>query len=65
MMESQRLIEALGWEEEKGKQFLIDNYGKKGRQLLTNEEFANFVNKLQSMQANYDDEVGYWEDVPS
>lgn len=65
MMESQRLIEALGWKEEKGKQFLIDNYGKKGRQLLTNEEFANFVNKLQSMQANYDEEVGYWEDVSS
>ncbi len=42
----------------------MDNYGKKGRHLLTDAEFIDFINKLESMQAP-DDEVGYWpDDVP-
>jgi len=64
MSQSQKLIEALGWTAAQGKQFLMDNYGKKGRQLLTDSEFVDFVNKLQSMQLD-DEEVGYWtDDVP-
>lgn len=64
MVESQQLIEKLGWTLEQGKQFLIKNYGKKGRQLLTDKEFHDFVEKLKSMQPEVDGEDGYWEDVP-
>lgn len=65
MMESQKLIETLGWTAAQGNQFLIDNYQKKGRQNLTDAEFVDFVNKLQSQQP-YDEEVGYWpeDEVP-
>ncbi|MBD2458350.1 hypothetical protein H6G80_30320 [Nostoc sp. FACHB-87] len=62
MIESQKLIEVLGWNQEQGKKFLLEHYGKKGRQLLTDAEFVDFVDKLQSMMP--DDEVGCWEDVP-
>lgn len=64
MMQSQQLIEALGWNQEKGKQYLMESYGKKGRQQLTDAEFVDFVRKLQGMQSNLDDEVGDWEDIP-
>ncbi|HEY9801764.1 MAG TPA: DUF5895 domain-containing protein, partial [Leptolyngbyaceae cyanobacterium] len=64
MMESQRLVEILGWTPEQGQQFLIKNYGKKSRQSLTNKEFHDFVGKLKSMQPEFDEEVGYWEEPP-
>lgn len=63
MMQSQQLIETLGWNQEKGKQYLMENYGKRGRQMLSDAEFVDFVRKLQGMQSNLDDEVGEWEDV--
>ncbi|MCC5640983.1 DUF5895 domain-containing protein [Nostoc sp. CHAB 5844] len=47
MSQSQELIAALGWTQTQGQQFLIENYGKKGRQNLTDAEFVDFVNKLQ------------------
>ncbi|MBD2440601.1 DUF5895 domain-containing protein [Nostoc sp. FACHB-110] len=61
MSQSQQLVSALGWTPTQGQQFLMDNYGKKGRHLLTDAEFVDFINKLESMQAP-DDEVGYWSD---
>ncbi|MBD2504848.1 hypothetical protein H6G83_30330, partial [Anabaena azotica FACHB-119] len=66
MMESQRLVENLGWTSERGQQFLMQQYGKKGRQSLTEYEFHDFIEKLKSMQPQpeFDDEVGYWEDAP-
>jgi hypothetical protein len=64
MMESQRLVDILGWTPELGQQFLMDNYGKKSRQSLTIKEFQDFVGRLKSMQPEIDDEVGYWDEAP-
>ncbi|MBD2504701.1 hypothetical protein H6G83_29545, partial [Anabaena azotica FACHB-119] len=64
MMESQRLVEQLGWTSQQGQQFLMQQYGKKGRQSLTEYEFHDFIEKLKSMLPEVDDEVGYWEEPP-
>jgi hypothetical protein len=41
-------IERLGWTTEQGREYLIKNYGKLGRALLTEEELLDFLRYLES-----------------
>jgi hypothetical protein len=48
MQESAQLIKQLGWNEDYARNYLLSNYSKRGRQLLTDEEFVDFVKRLKS-----------------
>ena len=41
-------MERLGWTPPQGREFLIRNYNKRGRTLLTEEELLDFLQHLQS-----------------
>ena len=41
-------MERLGWTPPQGREFLIQNYNKRGRTLLTEEELLDFLQHLQS-----------------
>ncbi|BAY85700.1 hypothetical protein NIES267_52010 [Calothrix parasitica NIES-267] len=40
-------MERLGWTPQKGREFLIETYGKRGRTLLTQAELLDFLRYLQ------------------
>ena len=46
--ESSSLLKSLGWTNEQGRNYLIQTYGKRSRQLLTDEEFVDFFDYLRS-----------------
>ncbi len=41
-------IKRLGWTQEQGRQYLLENYGKKSRHLLSDEELIEFLSYLKS-----------------
>jgi hypothetical protein len=41
-------IKRLGWTNEQGKQYLLQTYGKRSRQLLSDEELLEFLHYLES-----------------
>ncbi|ACC81186.1 hypothetical protein [Nostoc punctiforme] len=47
LAESDRLIADLNWSASQGKEYLLKNYSKVGRSLLTDAELLDFVGKLQ------------------
>ena len=47
-------MQRLGWNEEQGRQYLIDTYNKKSRLHLTDEELLEFWNHLKSLPAVLD-----------
>lgn len=46
------LMSSLGWSAEDGVNYLQDAYGKKSRQLLTDEELLSFENALKTLKVN-------------
>lgn len=42
-------MKTLGWDKEKGKQYLINTYGKKSRLQLTDDELIQFSNELKNL----------------
>ena len=41
-------VKRLGWTNQQGKDYLLQTYGKRSRQLLTDEELLDFLNYLES-----------------
>ena len=41
-------MERLGWSENEGKKFLLENYGKTSRQLLTDDQLVDFLEKMEA-----------------
>jgi hypothetical protein len=41
-------LSRLGWDNKKGRDFLLETYGKRSRQLLTDEELLDFLERLES-----------------
>jgi hypothetical protein len=41
-------LKRLGWTSEQGRNYLIETYGKRSRQLLSDEELLEFLHYLQS-----------------
>ncbi|NET54955.1 MAG: hypothetical protein F6K47_01740 [Symploca sp. SIO2E6] len=44
-------VKRLGWTNQQGKDYLLQTYGKRSRQLLTDEELLDFLNYLESQPA--------------
>jgi hypothetical protein len=49
LQESSTLIGQLGWSNDQGVAYLLENYSKKSRQLLTDDELVDFVDKLKAL----------------
>lgn len=45
-------LERLGWSADQGRSFLVQNYGKKSRQLLSDEELLHFLRHLESQPSS-------------
>ena len=43
-------LKRLGWTNQQGQQYLVQTYQKRSRQLLTDEELLDFLNRLQAME---------------
>jgi hypothetical protein len=43
-------VKRLGWTNERGKDYLLQTYGKRSRQLLTDEELQDFLKRLKTME---------------
>ncbi|MGF1479866.1 MAG: hypothetical protein ACFB4I_10285 [Cyanophyceae cyanobacterium] len=42
-------MKRLGWTSEQGRKYLLETYGKRSRQLLSDEELLDFLNYLESL----------------
>ena len=42
-------LKRLGWDSEQGRNYLLETYGKRSRQLLSDEELIEFLQHLQSL----------------
>lgn len=42
-------VKRLGWTNEQGKDYLLQTYGKRSRQLLTDKELLDFLKRLKAM----------------
>lgn len=42
-------MKRLGWTSEQGRKYLLENYGKRSRQLLSDDELLEFLNHLESI----------------
>ena len=49
----------LGWTTEQGREYLIKNYGKRSRFLLTQEELLDFLRYLESQPTPVDPLAGF------
>jgi hypothetical protein len=47
-------VKRLGWSNQHGKDYLLQTYGKRSRQLLTDEELLDFLNYLESQPSPED-----------
>jgi hypothetical protein len=47
-------MKRIGWTKEQGKEYLLQTYGKRSRQLLTDGELAEFLARLENLPANSD-----------
>ena len=47
-------MDRLGWTPQQGREYLIENYGKRGRTLLTQEELLHFLQHLESIPTKTD-----------
>lgn len=50
-------LKRLGWSSQQGKEYLIQTYGKRSRQLLTDGELQDFLNRLRAMEAEEEEYV--------
>jgi hypothetical protein len=42
-------LKRLGWTSEQGRNYLLQTYGKRSRQLLSDEELLEFVQHLENL----------------
>ena len=45
-------MKRLGWTSEQGRKYLLETYGKRSRQLLSDEELLDFLHHLESLSAS-------------
>lgn len=58
MTRNNAALKRLGWSQEKGREYLVTTYGKKSRQLLSDEqliEFTDYLESLVSPQSDFED----------
>ena len=48
-----RQMKRLGWTKQQGRDYLINKYGSRSRQLLTDEELLSFLSHLKSNQVSF------------
>ena len=49
MQQTTEELKRIGWDAKQGKQFLLEKYSKRSRQLLTDEELVDFLTFLQGL----------------
>lgn len=50
-------LKRLNWTPTQGRDYLIQTYGKRSRQLLTDEKLQDFLNRLQAMPSEEDEQI--------
>lgn len=58
MTRNNAALKRLGWSQEQGREYLVKTYGKKSRQLLSDEqliEFTDYLESLVSSQSDFED----------